>query len=516
VDAPRGRSSGAHRAAGFGDALDDAQREPVQEPGPGPAVDGVGGRAGGARKPESSGADADTRKANDQSKEKASNDGAAPQIVAPLLRPRPADQMPPRNDRPDGGHGRVDKPRDVSAEDVLQAASCAADHNQQGVTPAVPEPPIPDVGQMLATVVETAPAPPTNAPSEMTGGQTSRVTNAAVAEPPRIATAAPAQHAPPEAILQLPVDPAVQSQQAIQPVLPKGSDRLGGEEVGHVTPSSAVERAAARKRAADLLGTAPAASAKVPDGTIQSHAHTKPAATPHDVAVDAPLSAPPARQSSAPAPRRAAEAAPLAGVDTFVKAAGDSSMSHGDASSSQQHQPSFDDRRVRDALLAASHARSQNGSQPLTVAIESQASFARFIDGAASLQAPAPGSPATMATVDEQVIRGIQLQMRDGGGEVRIHLRPEHLGDVVVEMRVERDGVVATLRADTPAVRGWLAGHQDDLRAGLADVGLHLERLTVSDREAPQEQPRDPAQDEAPRRRRREQLAGSGRFEVEV
>jgi flagellar hook-length control protein FliK len=121
-----------------------------------------------------------------------------------------------------------------------------------------------------------------------------------------------------------------------------------------------------------------------------------------------------------------------------------------------------------------------------------------------------------MATVNDQVIRGIQLQVRDGGGDARIHLRPEHLGDVVVELRVERDGVVATLRADTPVVRSWLAGHQDDLRAGLADVGLHLEQLTVSDREAPQEQRRDPSQDEPPRRRHREQVAGSGRFEIEV
>ena len=107
------------------------------------------------------------------------------------------------------------------------------------------------------------------------------------------------------------------------------------------------------------------------------------------------------------------------------------------------------------------------------------------------------------AAVTDQIVRGMQLQVKGNVGEARITLAPEHLGEVVVEMRVEKDGVVATLRADTPAVRGWLATHQDDLRAGLADVGLRLDDLQVSERDSQRGRQQPPAdqQPQTPRRR---------------
>ena len=122
------------------------------------------------------------------------------------------------------------------------------------------------------------------------------------------------------------------------------------------------------------------------------------------------------------------------------------------------------------------------------------------------------------AAVTDQIVRGMQLQMKGNVGEARITLAPEHLGEVVVEMRVEKDGVVATLRADTPAVRGWLATHQDDLRAGLADVGLRLDDLQVSERDSQRGRQQPPAeqQPQTPRRSRRTSTGELPRFEVEA
>ncbi len=122
------------------------------------------------------------------------------------------------------------------------------------------------------------------------------------------------------------------------------------------------------------------------------------------------------------------------------------------------------------------------------------------------------------AAVTDQIVRGMQLQVKGNVGEARITLAPEHLGEVVVEMRVEKDGVVATLRADTPAVRGWIATHQDDLRAGLADVGLRLDDLQVSERDSHRGRQQPPAdqQPQTPRRPRRTSAGELPRFEVEA
>ena len=122
------------------------------------------------------------------------------------------------------------------------------------------------------------------------------------------------------------------------------------------------------------------------------------------------------------------------------------------------------------------------------------------------------------AAVTDQIVRGMQLQVKGNVGEARITLAPEHLGEVVVEMRVEKDGVVATLRADTPAVRGWIATHQDDLRAGLADVGLRLDDLQVSERDSQRgrQQPSADQQPQTPRRPRRTSAGELPRFEVEA
>jgi flagellar hook-length control protein FliK len=142
----------------------------------------------------------------------------------------------------------------------------------------------------------------------------------------------------------------------------------------------------------------------------------------------------------------------------------------------------------------------------------------------AEASATTPGATATLTTataqawgVPDQIVRGLQLQMRNGTGEAVIRLHPEHLGEIVVEMKVERDGVVATLKSDTPAVRAWMAAHRDDLEAGLADSGLRLDDLRVSDREAGRDRRERQQDDEAPRRRARRATTDTGaRFEVVV
>jgi flagellar hook-length control protein FliK len=81
----------------------------------------------------------------------------------------------------------------------------------------------------------------------------------------------------------------------------------------------------------------------------------------------------------------------------------------------------------------------------------------------------------------DQVVRAITLQVRDGIGVARVHLQPDHLGEVQIDLKVDRERVSAVLHVERPDVRAQIEGQGQTLRAGLAAQGLHLEELTVRD-----------------------------------
>jgi flagellar hook-length control protein FliK len=116
-----------------------------------------------------------------------------------------------------------------------------------------------------------------------------------------------------------------------------------------------------------------------------------------------------------------------------------------------------------------------------------------------------------------QIVQAMRVQMRNGIGEARVQLEPEHLGAVTVALRIERGQVTATINAETPAVRQWLDSHQSVLRDALAEHGLQLTRFVVNpDGASPEREQREP--DPAPRRRQTQRSADGGpvRFEVVV
>ncbi len=140
--------------------------------------------------------------------------------------------------------------------------------------------------------------------------------------------------------------------------------------------------------------------------------------------------------------------------------------------------------------------------------------------------APAQGSPAEAPSdidVSSQMVRSMRLLAADGGGEARVRLKPEYLGDVVIVLKVVNGAVSASVRADSPAVRQWTEANEHALRQGLGTHGLRLEQLTVSDAEVrpstPERQAGDDSREpgERPRQQRpRRDDPGSAheRFEV--
>jgi flagellar hook-length control protein FliK len=143
-------------------------------------------------------------------------------------------------------------------------------------------------------------------------------------------------------------------------------------------------------------------------------------------------------------------------------------------------------------------------------------------DGFASAAAIAPTTaavptdgPAEAQVVVPQIVKAIRLQWKQGLGEARIRLEPEHLGEVRVSLRVQAGAVTAVVTAENPTVQAWIETRQQELKNALGEQGLRLQRFEVVVDPEGRRQSREAPPDAAPRRQRRNS-SGVREFEVPV
>ena len=110
----------------------------------------------------------------------------------------------------------------------------------------------------------------------------------------------------------------------------------------------------------------------------------------------------------------------------------------------------------------------------------SQAAGAASMSGLAS--AAAAAAIPDEADLRRQIVQGIKIQWRDGGGDIKLLLNPKYLGEMSIALRVEQGGVTAQLSADSASVRVWAMANESLLRQGLAEQGLTLSRLVVTEK----------------------------------
>jgi flagellar hook-length control protein FliK len=193
--------------------------------------------------------------------------------------------------------------------------------------------------------------------------------------------------------------------------------------------------------------------------------------------------------------------------------AGDTAGNNGSTFSSSPHENAA--ANVAPALRAAATA----GAGPaFTVHVTPEVSKAVEV-AAAMVDAPVPtAAHIPEADTVRQLVQTMRMQFRDGIGDAVVRLRPEHLGEVSISLRVDQQSVSATVHAEVAAVRQWLESQEASLRSGLAEQGLHLEKFVV--REDPQQQQQQADQEEARRRnrqaRRQRDNEGEPRFEITV
>ncbi|MBX3322832.1 MAG: flagellar hook-length control protein FliK [Phycisphaeraceae bacterium] len=80
-----------------------------------------------------------------------------------------------------------------------------------------------------------------------------------------------------------------------------------------------------------------------------------------------------------------------------------------------------------------------------------------------------------------QVARALARVMSTGGGSMTLRLNPQSLGDVRVEISIQRGAATAIFDAENQSARDLLKSEIDHLRSALERRGVVVERLEVRD-----------------------------------
>ena len=81
--------------------------------------------------------------------------------------------------------------------------------------------------------------------------------------------------------------------------------------------------------------------------------------------------------------------------------------------------------------------------------------------------------------VIDQVIKGLTVTMTETTQEMRVTLKPESLGEVVLKMKMEDGRLQAQIDVAQPAVKAAVESQLTDLRQALQDRGIDVQRIDV-------------------------------------
>jgi hypothetical protein len=104
----------------------------------------------------------------------------------------------------------------------------------------------------------------------------------------------------------------------------------------------------------------------------------------------------------------------------------------------------------------------------------------------ASSLAPETAQPQNLVL---QIAERIQIQVRDGGGEIRIQLKPDGLGQLSIKAETTANGVIARIITDSDGVKSYLENNLHQLQQALQDQGLKVDRIYVTVQNGSDHQP---------------------------
>lgn len=93
---------------------------------------------------------------------------------------------------------------------------------------------------------------------------------------------------------------------------------------------------------------------------------------------------------------------------------------------------------------------------------------------------PTPTQTLPKEEVVQQIVDSARLRLGSGQSEMRIQLKPEHLGRVRLNIATEQQQVVVKVVADLPMVKELLESNLHQLRTELQGQGLEIHKFDVS------------------------------------
>jgi flagellar hook-length control protein FliK len=194
-------------------------------------------------------------------------------------------------------------------------------------------------------------------------------------------------------------------------------------------------------------------------------------------------------------------------------------MGGGDAQSFEEDRRSPAAQRLAAALstMAPPAHEAGAGSAPAPVFSVAQPAAPAPIAAPVAVAAPASTTHVEAENV-HNLVQAMRVTAKAGGWEATVRLKPEHLGEVTIALRVEGNNVSAVVQAESAGVRQWLMAQEDAVRSGLSEHGLQLDRFAVS-RDGQRREAEEQPQGQPQQRRRAPRQAATGnepRFEIVV
>jgi flagellar hook-length control protein FliK len=79
----------------------------------------------------------------------------------------------------------------------------------------------------------------------------------------------------------------------------------------------------------------------------------------------------------------------------------------------------------------------------------------------------------------QEAVQHAQLMVRDGGGEMKVKLRPDGLGEISMRVQVENGKVSVHMVTESDEAKKLMERSLGDLKAGLAQNNLHVDAIKI-------------------------------------
>lgn len=145
-----------------------------------------------------------------------------------------------------------------------------------------------------------------------------------------------------------------------------------------------------------------------------------------------------------------------------------------------RHEPDdMEETKVTDQETMGSRPVNQDAKHAVRVEAPFDGSTQRSAHGVSATQRPISNHPVTSGQIVEQILERVELDMKGDYGEIRLQLKPEHLGELHVKITTDNGVISAAFMAESHTVKSLIEAGLPELRQQLMQQGLNIQDVSV-------------------------------------